>query len=465
MAENKDKDKDKDMTKAKQKRAIRARHTGRLELRGQTFIARWMEDGKRFTESTGIRLADFGGDKDKAREAADRWLTRRLAPLRARDSIVKNERDETAVRAQLEGLYKGELAAIAERRNDDTADGIPPVSVAEAFDRLLASPEYKTPKPHTLNLTKGRIVRFTNWLTNNHPSVKLLREVSPAIAREYAAKMKVELTGGTYNAHLITLNQVWKVLADEIKGDGNPWAKIPKQTAAKSLRRALTDAELKKIFDGAKSDRDLTLLFGFMLYTGMRLSDACLVKWENVKFERGIVDFIALKTGARCKPPLLPELRSMLLQTPEEERSGYVMPPFAKSYMASPRPMSNLVTAHFVKCGVETSVVEDDRKRPAATAHSFRHTFISKCGNAGVPLAIVQGWVGHMSKDMTENYFHDDERSSLMYAKDIPALQALPCEVIETECNELIPASLKAEIESLSREQLLAVQELIAKRL
>ena len=58
------------MPRKPKKRAIRPRHTGRLELHGQTFIARWMEGGERHTESTGIRLADFGGDEAKARAAA-----------------------------------------------------------------------------------------------------------------------------------------------------------------------------------------------------------------------------------------------------------------------------------------------------------------------------------------------------------------------------------------------------------
>ena len=429
------------MPRKPKKRKIRARHTGRLELRGQTFIARWMEVGIRHSESTGIRLADFDGNAEKAREAADRWLARRLGYLRARDSILKNEKDEEAVRAQLEGVYRGELAAIEERRKAEQSDSIPPVAIAEAYDRLLYSPEYRKPKEHTLVLVKGRIDKLSRWLAEHHPSVKFLREITPMLAKEYAGLIKNELGNTTFKTHICTLSQIWRVLADEIKGDGiNPWEKIPTQKAEASCRRALTDAELAAVFDGAKGNRDLTLLFGFMLFAGMRLSDACLVKWENVRLDRGILDFTAVKTGAKCKPPLVAELRAMLMQTPESKRTGYVLPGFAATYDKDPRPMSILVSRHFRKCGIATSITgKDGRSHPAATAHSFRHTFISKCGNAGVPLAIVQGWVGHMSKDMTEHYFHDDERATLMYARQIPAstvapqiaavepLQALPC--------------------------------------
>ena len=400
---------------------IRARHTGRLEKRGSTFYARWMEGGVRHTESTGVRVADFEGDEAKAREAAEAWLVRRLAPLRARDSIVKSEKDESAVRVALEGLYMGELKRIDERRKEDS-DGVPPVAVAEAADRLVSSPEYDRPKESTLKMTLGRINRFARWIEERHPSVKYLREVTATIAKEYAAELKRELGAGSYNTHLVTLNQLWKVLGDEIKGDGvNPWKKLPKQTEPKSERRPLTDSELRAIFAGAAGDRDLTILFALMLYTGCRLSDACLMRWESIHFDRSIVAFVALKTGARCNPPLLPELRALLMQTPAESRTGFIIPAFAESYSSDPKPMSNVVTAHFAKCGIETSVRRaDGRKHPAATAHSFRHTYITRCKDAGVPLAVVQGWVGHMSKEMTENYSHDSDAATLLYARAIP---------------------------------------------
>lgn len=141
---------------------------------------------------------------------------------------------------------------------------------------------------------------------------------------------------------------------------------------------------------------------------------------------------------ARCKPPIMAELRSMLMRTPEEGR-GYVIPSLAKSYAASTQSTSALITAHFAKYGIETSVTgRDGRKRPDATAYSFRHTFISKCGNAGVPLAIVQGWVGHMSKNMKENYFHESDTATLMCAAQIPALPAV-AGIAATDAPQAIP--------------------------
>ena len=412
--------------KAKKKLKIRARHTGRIEQRGSRFYARWMENGVRRVESTGIHLADFDGDAGKARQAAEAWLARRLAPLRARDAIVKAERDETAVRAQLEGIYKGELAKIEDRRRSDEADGVPPVAVAEAFSRLMSSPKYEQPSPGTALQLKGQITRFTDWLAERHPSVQLLREVTPAVAGEYAAQLKRDVAGGTFNNHLLAIRLLWKVLASEIKGGECPFAEIAKATPEKSTRRPLTDAELKAVFDGARGDRDLTMLLSLMLYTGARLSDACLMRWESIDFNRGIVGFTAIKTGARCRPPLMPELRALLETVPQSERTGYVCPAFAETYKPHPARMSIMIMRHFKACGIETTVRDKaGRSHPVLGAHSFRHTFVSKCGAAGVPLAVVQTWTGHMSASMTERYFHESDAATLMYARAIPAVAAI----------------------------------------
>ena len=52
--------------------------------------------------------------------------------------------------------------------------------------------------------------------------------------------------------------------------------------------------------------------------------------------------------------------------------------------------------------------------------HSFRHTFVSFCANAGVPLDVVASIVGHGSTAMTRHYAHISDA-----AKD-RAIQALP---------------------------------------
>lgn len=414
--------------KQKTKRSMRGRHNGRLEIsKGGTFIGRWMIAGQRFSESSGIKIADYNGDEIKAREAAEDWLARKLATYKAADAVKKIERDESTILAAQKVIFDGALKQIDERRATAT-DEIPPIKIADAFDRFLKSLNFdKTTAPSTVRMMRQRFGRFTSWMQTNYTNVTTMREVTPAIAKQFAEDLNASLGAGTYNGYLVTIGQIWKALADEINSP-SPWVGIKRQTVGKTHRRALTDAELDALFAGAHGDKDMTMLLSLMLYAGMRLSDAACMRWESVRFDRGVLDFEAIKTGSRCKPPLVPALRQMLEQTPPDERTGYIIPKFAKVYGDNPVIMSGIVTTFFKKCGIETSIKIGGygRRHPAATPHSMRHTFVSKCGAAGVPLAIVQGWVGHMSEDMTRHYFHDDDKATLFYARciaqmDVPA--------------------------------------------
>ena len=65
-------------------------------------------------------------------------------------------------------------------------------------------------------------------------------------------------------------------------------------------------------------------------------------------------------------------------------------------------------------CGLQTSVKDESgRIHPVLTAHSFRHTFISKAANAGIPFAQVQLAVGHTTAEQSRHYFHEDEDATL----------------------------------------------------
>ena len=54
--------------------------------------------------------------------------------------------------------------------------------------------------------------------------------------------------------------------------------------------------------------------------------------------------------------------------------------------------------------------------------HSFRHTFVSFCANAGVPLAVVAEIVGHGNPAMTEHYSHISTESKRSAIKALPSL-------------------------------------------
>lgn len=77
--------------------------------------------------------------------------------------------------------------------------------------------------------------------------------------------------------------------------------------------------------------------------------------------------------------------------------------------------------------------------------HSFRHTFVSFCANAGVPLAVVSEIVGHGNPAMTRHYSHISIESKQTAISSLPQLShpiekrmiCLPHPTVEREREEL----------------------------
>ena len=57
------------------------------------------------------------------------------------------------------------------------------------------------------------------------------------------------------------------------------------------------------------------------------------------------------------------------------------------------------------------------------TAHGFRHYFVSKCANLGVPQLSVMNWLGHKTPRMTNYYYHANDAASLMHMRQLEAAE------------------------------------------
>ena len=204
-----------------------------------------------------------------------------------------------------------------------------------------------------------------------------------------------------------------------------------------------------------------------MLYTGQRLGDCAKLEWRDVDLRRGFITIMPQKTKrfkTRVKIPILPPLRAMLETYPAKARNGYVMPDMAAEYKA--KKLSDTIKDFFAKkCGIETSRKTEvgKRKHPVVTAHSFRHTFVSKAANAGIPFAIVQAIVGHSTAKQCRHYFHENEDATLRAFAAFPTQTAAPAlpdrtggEVIDAEVVEATATTATADTRRAALDAILA---------
>ena len=95
-----------------------------------------------------------------------------------------------------------------------------------------------------------------------------------------------------------------------------------------------------------------------------------------------------------------------------ETDNPYILPNVARRYQSNRHGVQkDAMKIIRYALGVETTTHDTEGSKRALGAnvyslHSFRHTFVSFCTNAGVPLAIITEIVGHSSPMMTKHYSH-----------------------------------------------------------
>ena len=110
-----------------------------------------------------------------------------------------------------------------------------------------------------------------------------------------------------------------------------------------------------------------------------------------------------------------PMLRELVEKAYKWKENDYVLPKLAERYVNNPGYVNSVAIKVFKFNGFETSKkiegVQRKKKANIYGFHSFRHSFVSFCAKAGVPLAVVQSIVGHGNPAMTRHYVHIDNEA------------------------------------------------------
>jgi len=378
------------------------------------------------------------------RKAAEAERKRIVAPYQTGSTVETLK----AVQARLQDAEAQHVQAV------DQAD--PPLRIKDAWQAYDAA-KLDRPEsgPETMRQYKGHWDRFERWMNATHPEKEYLRDVSLAVAREYANDLLDSVSAARFNKHVRFLDLLFRILSTPAKLTGNPWQN-PKTTKGEGIqrrqhrshsRRELTIAELTTVLDRADGDLGTLLLLGAA--TGLRLGDCCTLEWGDVDLSRGIIRRIPNKTAKSGKPVLLgipPRLHERLAETPTRKRTGYVLPDLAERYKRDVALVTNAVRDHLLDCGLDvhapgtgSRIVRDADGLPERDAdgkvitkptgktavvdvgfHSLRHTWVSMHAAAGTPGAIVQASVGHANPAMTQHYLHVGEDTARDVARALP---------------------------------------------
>jgi integrase len=375
---------------------------GGLQKRGNTWYAVYRQNGKQVWKSTGATRESVAKER----------LQDIIAPLNATDQA-------RALREAADTAYelKGQLVGRSLR-------------IAEIWDKFQKSPERLDAASSTMEMYKGQLDRFIRWITLHRPKYKAMADVTDQVARDYAENLSTATGSPTYNKHITLLSMVWKIVGRAIGWKENPWTAIAKKRSVSVSRRDLTVEEIRKLITAATGEWKDLIVIG--LYTALRLADAATLRWNEVDLDqRKIVRAprkTVRRTGKSVSVPIFQDLAEVLRRRRAEVPDGetYVLPEIARLYDKDPTRVSKLISRIFDAAEIQRTTDETapGRMRPSVSAgfHSLRHTFVSLCSTANIPVAVVQSIVGHGNPAMTRHYTHIGDEAAKSAVATLPNL-------------------------------------------
>lgn len=156
----------------------------------------------------------------------------------------------------------------------------------------------------------------------------------------------------------------------------NPLDAIDRPTHKRKLGEALTIKEENEFIKKIQGHR-LEGLFLFLLYTGARRTEGINFKMKDIDITKNTLHLRGTKTSNSDRYiPYFKKIQSLL-----------------KKFPANWQTHKDTVTQEFKKIC------------PNHKLHDLRHTFATRCLEAGVTMKTVQKWLGHSTYEMTANTY------------------------------------------------------------
>ncbi len=204
-------------------------------------------------------------------------------------------------------------------------------------------------------------------------------------------------TPASVNRYIQDLRAAYNLARRNGKVEGNPVADVKLLRENNKRIREITEAEEKALLTALDPARrrggtDLRPLVRLLLETGLRLGEACAMRWADVDWMGGFLALPETKAGERQHVPLSNEALAILRALGPAD--GYV---FA---WKDGRPWTVDYMNHAFAKAVRKAGITD------LHAHDTRHTFACRKLRAGVDLYTVSKLLRHASIAMTERYTH-----------------------------------------------------------
>lgn len=260
------------------------------------WYGRWQRNNRRFSKRLKVHVAGVPGtdEYEASRKMAEKLLETVIA------ETDRTQRPEELVQRIHEVKFGKRVGSIR---------------LASLADVWLALPRARELSKGRITYTRTVIKSFTDFVRTNYPKVQEMAGVRPEIAEAFMATQEQRgISGRTYNSMLFLLRGAFERLREQAGMISNPFKRALVTKDENSVpRKPFTIQELDRLFEAAKSDREIYALIVTGACTALRRGDACCLKWEDVDLTTNRIRVTTRKTGDKVAIPIFPKLREVLL--------------------------------------------------------------------------------------------------------------------------------------------------------
>ena len=205
-----------------------------------------------------------------------------------------------------------------------------------------------------------------------------------------------KLAPATCDLHIRFVKHALPLAVDWSMLEKNVASRFPMFNVDNRSNDFLTDAELQRFVQTVQASKNKVIanLILFMLSSGMRLTEALSVKWEDLNMDNRTISIPASNAKSRrLKSIPMGDLAAEAIQsqlaTKGDSEYVWVNPKTGRKYTNINKPFDVLR----IKAGVPTFKI-----------HGLRRTFATTLANAGTSINVIQQLLTHASPVTTDRY-------------------------------------------------------------
>ena len=233
-----------------------------------------------------------------------------------------------------------------------------------------------------------------------------LLTVSPRIARFYVATLHERYNPTSIARKISSLRSFYNFINKETLMKENPFTDTELPKKEKKLPKFIYPDEIKSLIESINTDKPIgkrdKLIIEFLYGTGVRVSELCNIKLNDIDYSQGLVLIHGKGNKDRYVPlhqNLIEEIREYIIIVREEF--------YKRSELQTKNLFLNFKGTNLTPRGVRliiNKIIDNSEETLKISPHTLRHTFATHLLNNGADLRSVQELLGHSHLSSTQIY-------------------------------------------------------------